>query len=273
MSEDVRKYFTTGEFSKLCRVKKQTLFHYDEIGLFSPEIKKENGYRYYSYHQFEVFQVISLFKELGVPLKEIKLLIKGKTPDKILHVLKEKSIEIDNRINKLKQLQTILQTKVALTEQALKTDFSSISFEYLHEEKFMLSRKTLNLPERKYVAAISELIHEVQQYELDEGYPIGGIFAREQILEKDFYNYSYFYIKVKGGIENINYYIRPRGLYAVGYEIGGKTEEAYRRIIEFIEKNGMQIGENAYEEYMLDEMVVDGCDNTYAKILLQVKEV
>lgn len=33
MSEDVRKYFTTGEFAKLCHVKKQTLFHYDEIGL------------------------------------------------------------------------------------------------------------------------------------------------------------------------------------------------------------------------------------------------
>ncbi|CUB26995.1 HTH-type transcriptional activator TipA [Bacillus subtilis] len=97
MSEDVRKYFTTGEFSKLCRVKKQTLFHYDDIGLFSPEIKKENGYRYYSYHQFEIFQVISLFKELGVPLKEIKRLIKDKTPDKILHVLKEKSIEIDKK--------------------------------------------------------------------------------------------------------------------------------------------------------------------------------
>lgn len=38
MSEDLRKYFTTGEFSKLCHVKKQTLFHYDEIGLLSPEI-------------------------------------------------------------------------------------------------------------------------------------------------------------------------------------------------------------------------------------------
>ncbi len=33
MSEDVRKYFTTDEFAKLCHVKKQTLFHYDEIGL------------------------------------------------------------------------------------------------------------------------------------------------------------------------------------------------------------------------------------------------
>ncbi|MCY8196596.1 MerR family DNA-binding transcriptional regulator, partial [Bacillus spizizenii] len=44
MSEDLKKYFTTGEFAKLCHVKKQTLFHYDDIGLFSPEIKNENGY-------------------------------------------------------------------------------------------------------------------------------------------------------------------------------------------------------------------------------------
>lgn len=80
MSEDVRKYFTTGEFAKLCHVKKQTLFHYDEIGLLSPEIKKANGYRYYSYHQFELFQVISLFKEVGIPLKRIKPLLTDKTP-------------------------------------------------------------------------------------------------------------------------------------------------------------------------------------------------
>ncbi|MES9804514.1 BltR family transcriptional regulator, partial [Priestia megaterium] len=28
MSEELGKYFTTGEFANLCRVKKQTLFHY-----------------------------------------------------------------------------------------------------------------------------------------------------------------------------------------------------------------------------------------------------
>ncbi|MCY8042108.1 GyrI-like domain-containing protein [Bacillus spizizenii] len=271
MSEDLKKYFTTGEFAKLCHVKKQTLFHYDDIGLFSPEIKNENGYRFYSYHQVELFQVISLFKEVGVPLKEIKFLLKGKTPDKIMQLLKEKSVEIDKKINELKQIQTIIQTKVALTEQALETDFSSVSFVYLKEEKFMLSRKTLNLTERKYAAAISELINEVQQYKLDEGYPIGGIFAREQILEKDFYNYSYFYVKVKEGVENIDYYVRPEGLYAVGYEIGGDIEDAYSRLIEFIKKNGMQIGENAYEEYMLDAMVVDQVENQLAKILIQVE--
>lgn len=272
MSEDLRKYFTTGEFAKLCRVKKQTLFHYDEIGLLSPEIKKENGYRYYSYNQFELFQVINLFKEVGVPLKEIKSLLKGKTPGRIVLLLKEKSAEIENKIKKLMHLQKIIQTKVALTEQALETDFSSVSFQYLNEEKFMISRNTLHLPERKYIAAISELIHDVESLELDEGYPVGGIFAREQIVKKDFYNYSHFYIKVKEGIDRINDHVRPKGLYAVGYQKGDEVEEAYSRMIQFIEKNGMQIGEYAYEEFMLDEVMVDGLENQITKILIQVKE-
>ena len=30
-----KNYFTTGEFAKICGVKKQTLFHYDDIGIFS----------------------------------------------------------------------------------------------------------------------------------------------------------------------------------------------------------------------------------------------
>ena len=37
MNKKIENHFTTGEFAKLCGVKKQTLFHYDEIGLLIPE--------------------------------------------------------------------------------------------------------------------------------------------------------------------------------------------------------------------------------------------
>ena len=30
------QYLTTGEFARLCGVSKHTLFHYDELGVFSP---------------------------------------------------------------------------------------------------------------------------------------------------------------------------------------------------------------------------------------------
>ncbi|MEG0685305.1 MAG: MerR family DNA-binding transcriptional regulator, partial [Coprobacillus sp.] len=48
MSKLREKYFTTGEFARICKVPKHVLFHYDEIGLFKPTIVKENQYRYYS---------------------------------------------------------------------------------------------------------------------------------------------------------------------------------------------------------------------------------
>ena len=40
------KPLTTGEFAKICNVKKHTLFHYDDIGLLKPDYYDENGYRF-----------------------------------------------------------------------------------------------------------------------------------------------------------------------------------------------------------------------------------
>ena len=67
-----KKYFTTGEFARLCNIGKQTVFHYDDIGILKPEIIGENGYRYYSYKQLEAFGTISMLKELDMPLSDIK---------------------------------------------------------------------------------------------------------------------------------------------------------------------------------------------------------
>ena len=65
-------YMTTGEFAKLMKISKHTLFHYDDIGLFCPEILGENGYRYYSIYQMETLDTILLLKKSGMSLQEIK---------------------------------------------------------------------------------------------------------------------------------------------------------------------------------------------------------
>ena len=65
------RYITTGEFARLLGVSKHTLFYYDKIGLFSPEVKGENDYRYYSFSQVEVFEIITTLRDLEVPLSDI----------------------------------------------------------------------------------------------------------------------------------------------------------------------------------------------------------
>ena len=77
MESRTELYFTTGEFARILGVKKHTLFHYDQIGLFSPALKEENGYRYYFVWQMDVFEVIKALQKLGMPLEEIKEYLAG----------------------------------------------------------------------------------------------------------------------------------------------------------------------------------------------------
>ena len=57
------KRLTTAQFAKLHEVNKRTLHYYDEIGLFRPLTKAENGYRYYDISQSIDFEYIRMLKE------------------------------------------------------------------------------------------------------------------------------------------------------------------------------------------------------------------
>ena len=43
-----QEYLSAGRFAALVGTTKETLFHYDEIGLFVPKRRGTNGYRYYA---------------------------------------------------------------------------------------------------------------------------------------------------------------------------------------------------------------------------------
>lgn len=116
MSNILEQYFTTGEFAKLWGVKKQTLFHYDEIGIFKPAIKKKNGYRYYSYQQFEVFGVISILKEMGMSLQEIKIYLDNRSPEQLVHLFSEKIERINREIEHLNKLKHVMNDKIEMTK-------------------------------------------------------------------------------------------------------------------------------------------------------------
>ena len=48
-------YYKMGEFAKICGVKKSTLIHYADIGLFKPDHIGENGYCYYAPQQIYIY--------------------------------------------------------------------------------------------------------------------------------------------------------------------------------------------------------------------------
>lgn len=50
------------------------------LDFYTAEIVDKNGYRYYSYTQLETFSVLTMFKDLRVPLKEVKAHMDHRSP-------------------------------------------------------------------------------------------------------------------------------------------------------------------------------------------------
>ncbi len=63
---------TVKDVSQLSGISIRTLRYYDEIGLLKPSALSNSGYRLYDNKALARLQEIMFFKELEVPLSEIK---------------------------------------------------------------------------------------------------------------------------------------------------------------------------------------------------------
>ena len=65
-----------GEFARYSRLSPKALRLYDERGLLEPaRVDEDSGYRYYSASQLERARLIAAFRQLQIPLAEIKLIV------------------------------------------------------------------------------------------------------------------------------------------------------------------------------------------------------
>jgi len=67
--------YTINKLAKLAGISTRTLRYYDEINLLSPNRLSSNGYRIYGQKEIDKLQLILFYRELGLPLQEIKQII------------------------------------------------------------------------------------------------------------------------------------------------------------------------------------------------------
>ena len=93
--------YRIGEFAKLAGVTVRALHHYDRIGLLRPQ-RSASGTRLYSLTDLERLVQIAALKFLGIPLREIKLLLKHGplTLTDSLHMQREALTEKRTLINR-----------------------------------------------------------------------------------------------------------------------------------------------------------------------------
>jgi len=105
--------YRIGEFSKMSKTTIKTLRYYDEIGLLKPqETDKFTGYRLYTTDQLFKLHKIQSYRQIGLSIQEVKMLLSGKNPEQVLKKRKEELIsELNNAKDQLSRLEFLLQRK------------------------------------------------------------------------------------------------------------------------------------------------------------------
>jgi DNA-binding transcriptional MerR regulator len=109
----VSALYRVQKFAKLAGVTVRALHHYDRLGLLKPQ-RTEAGYRLYALRDLERLEQIVALKFLGLPLKQIKLLLDRdplQLPDALRlqrTVLEDKRRLLDRAINAIRNAEKIV---------------------------------------------------------------------------------------------------------------------------------------------------------------------
>src|SRR3990172_4234112 len=95
--------FTVKQLSKMAGITSRTLHYYDEIGLLKPSRVGDNGYRYYGEESVLRLQQILFYRELDIPLEDIKKII-GRRDFDVLGALRSHKEALQKQVTRLNRL-------------------------------------------------------------------------------------------------------------------------------------------------------------------------
>lgn len=225
---------STGEFAKLCGVKKDTLFYYHREGILEPKYILPNGYRRYGAEQFYEYDLISILQETGSTLKEIKEQVQEVNPQNLFDLLKEKSSHLKNEILRLQKRDKMLDDVLKYTETALKIKYDALEFKYMEEEKLEIveTREEGQESEGGTVALYASFVEHFETQNRYATFPQGIIIGRES-LEKEKYLFNSFFCTASKDSPQQNIHTKPPGKYTVLTHLGDRNShlKTFKKIL------------------------------------------
>lgn len=104
--------YKTGRFAHMMGIGVDTLRYYEQLGLLSPRIDAQNGYRFYSDEDAFMLLNIKEYRGMGMPVGEIARLLRGGTVRQQIHYLEEKQRELDEQMIYLQKLRQRARQRV-----------------------------------------------------------------------------------------------------------------------------------------------------------------
>lgn len=112
----------------------RTLRFWEESGILK-SVRMENGYRYYDPGNRMRIAQISFLRKLDLPIADIKRVIKSQRLAILIEVLSTQLDKIDDQMEQLSKLKTIISQLIDQGDQAISVDQFLIDFESISEDQ------------------------------------------------------------------------------------------------------------------------------------------
>lgn len=274
MPDYKKKYFTTGEFASLCRTTKETLFHYDRIGILKPNHIGNNKYRYYSLEQFYDYDLINTLKAAGSSLSEIKTYLNNHNTNDFLNLLKENKKRLEKERKKIERMEYFLRNAILLTEKALSMPYHKPELVENEEEYFIATslKKADSLSPQEEIEFFNDHFAYCERNQIYSEYPLGAIVSMDTLQEGKFYE-SYYCTKLEKPVKAERLYIKPKGTYLTMLHKGfyDTRKDAYQILFDYMKQHNLVFNGNSYEQELISYLAVNEVNNMVLQISIQIK--
>ncbi len=247
-------YLSTGEFAKACGITKDTLFHYDRIGLLKPARVLDNGYRYYSPRQILEIGLIQTMQTADCSLTEIGSYMAQQSPTQYLEILEEKERLLSQKIQQLRMNRHLLSEAARITREAMNA---------VYEEPFLHEAPKISLlasPLAPEGGEKENLILTAKHYayctakKLPISWPTGCIILQEHLENHIFHQPDYCFDTLHGACRDNRVHVKKAGLYLSLYHKGSYSTlpAVYESLFAYMKSHHLTLAGPSYEQELIN---------------------
>lgn len=243
-------FLTLGQMADIHRLNKRTLHYYDEIGLFSPAFKGENGYRYYGFEQSMELEHILALRELGMSIEEIKTYLRHPNPEDFQTIARQKIEQIQQNMAKLKRFKQALAGKSSDLDRCREIWHGKIELVEQPEQYLLLTALPISFDTHdNLVSETSGILEHLRQAWSLSSYRknCGSFLSLEKVQSKSFQVYDGVFSTVDQKRKDL--YRKQKGRYLRGFSVGDwdRVQDVYEAMINYADEQKLHLSGYAFE--------------------------
>ncbi|MGL4911660.1 MAG: MerR family transcriptional regulator [Romboutsia sp.] len=267
-----RKYYKTGELSKIYKLGRDSIKYYEKLGLLNP-VRDTNSYRMYTIKDICNLNLIRELRSLDFSMQRIKEYLQNRNVKSTKNMLKEEIELIEKKVDELNCHKKSLEKRLASIDGCIEhTTFNRIELLYMNKRKALTGDSNVRFDEN-----VDYLIQKLSEKFEDKFYVLGNsnfgaVFNSDSISNNIFNIYKNTFYLLDDNATNYNF-ILDEGYY-VTYTYKGDYKQylqIFDMLYKFIEVNQYTILGDPIEIYKIDVYETSIEDEYVTQVQIPVK--